>query len=151
MTERHKQLQADLGQKTLFQDYIVSDYYFFKTLLFAKNNLSEEEYRLFQRLFHILNAGFPNPDLLVYLHRPVPALLKNIERRGRSFETEISGDYLGQIQRAYLEFFKHHQGFPILILELNDIDFITSPKDYDRITDLLRQDFSPGVHLHNLG
>jgi deoxyadenosine/deoxycytidine kinase len=147
MTERHKQLQADLGQKTLFQDYIVSDYYFFKTLLFAKNNLSEEEYRLFQRLFHILNGGFPDPDILVYLHRPVPELMKNIQRRGRNFETEISPDYLQQIQSVYLEFFKHHRGFPILILELRDVDFVASPEAYQKMAGLLQRDFSPGVHL----
>ena len=74
MTERHKQLQAELSQRDLFQQTIVSDYIFFKTLLFARNNLMEEEYRLFQRLFHILNATFPRPDLLVYLHRSVDNL-----------------------------------------------------------------------------
>lgn len=150
MTERHKQLQTDLGQKTLFQEYIVSDYYFFKTLLFAKNNLSEEEYRLFQRLFHILNGGFPDPDILVYLHRPVPELMKNIQGRGRSFEAEISSDYLRQIQSAYLEFFKHHRGFPILVLDLNDLDFVASAQVYKKITNLLARAFSPGVHLLDL-
>ena len=62
MTERHKQLQQELAQRDLFQEGIVADYIFYKTLLFARNNLNTEEYRLFQRLFNILNAAFPKPD-----------------------------------------------------------------------------------------
>ena len=151
MTERHKQLQADLGQQDLFQEHIVADYYFFKTLLFAKNNLSEEEYRLFQRLFHILNSNFPPPDLLIYLHRPVEQLLHNIEKRGRSFEKEISPDYLQSIQIAYLEFFKHHPGFPILILELGAMDFVAQPEHFGDIKELLSKNYAPGVHYLNLG
>jgi len=62
MTERQKQLQKYLAQQDLFKDFIVADYFFIKTLLFAKNNLNAEEYRLFQRLFNILNATFPNTN-----------------------------------------------------------------------------------------
>jgi len=147
MTERHKQLQADLSQKDLFQESIVSDYYFFKTLLFAKNNLNEEEYRLFQRLFHILNASFPNPDLLVYLHRPIDQLLANIKKRGRDYEEDISPDYLQQIQQAYLDFFKHQKNIPIIILELEDIDFMSNPAEYDRLTQCFGEQYKAGVHF----
>lgn len=112
MTERHKQLQEELSQSNLFQHTIIADYFFLKTLLFAKNNLPDEEYRLFQRLFHILNANFPKPDLLVYLHRSVEHLLSNIRKRGRDFEQEISPDYLHQIQQAYFDFFQNGKRFP---------------------------------------
>ena len=78
MSERHKQLQTELGQNELFSDFKISDYYFIKTLLFASNNLKGEEYRLFARLFNVLNTTFPEPDLLVYLYRSVDNLLANI-------------------------------------------------------------------------
>lgn len=146
MTERHKQLQEDLKQTDLFQDYVIADYFFLKTLLFAKNNLSEEEYRLFQRLFHILNADFPKPDLLVYLHRPVDQLLKNIQRRGRDFEVDISGAYLGQIQQAYLDFFKGTREIPVLLIELEDMDFTTSSEGYTRIVELMQDSYPAGMH-----
>ena len=79
MTERHKQLESQLIQQSMFSDGVIADYFFFKTLLFAGNNLSQEELRLFHRLFKILNGSFPQPDLLVYLHRPVNILLRQLK------------------------------------------------------------------------
>jgi deoxyguanosine kinase len=146
MTERHKQLQEELTQQDLFQNAIVSDYIFFKTLLFARNNLSTEEYRLFQRLFNILNASFPKPDLLVYLHRPVPNLLENIQKRGRSYEQDISSDYLLQIQQAYFEFFKTDNQLPVLILDVEKIDFLKNEAHYERIIELISKKYAPGIH-----
>ena len=146
MTERHKQLQAELSQSNLFQQSIVADYIFVKTLLFARNNLVEEEYRLFQRLFHILNATFPRPDLLVYLHRSVDNLLAHIRKRGRSYELEIAPEYLQQIQTAYFDFFKTNDNIPILIIDLDQIDFLHNREYYDKILEILHKPYHPGVH-----
>jgi deoxyadenosine/deoxycytidine kinase len=146
MTERHKQLQQELAQRDLFQEGIVADYIFYKTLLFARNNLNTEEYRLFQRLFNILNAAFPKPDLLVYLHRSVDRLMDNIRRRGRSFEQEIEPSYLQQIQQSYFEFFRSNEQLPILIIDIEDLDFLNNPEDYQKILDLLNRPYRPGLH-----
>lgn len=146
LTERHKQLQQSLGQIDLFQEQIIADYFFIKTLLFAKNNLQEEEYRLFQNLFHILNANFPKPDLLVYLHRPVEQLLKNIHQRGREFEQDIAPAYLEKVQKAYFEYFRVEEQLPILIIELEDADFINSLENYSKLKQLLTQVYDKGVH-----
>lgn len=145
MTERHKQLQEELAQTDLFQQSIISDYFFLKTLLFAKNNLKDEEYRLFQRLFHILNNNFPKPDLLVYLHRSVDKLVQNIRRRGRSYEEEIDPNYLQQIQQAYFEFFKTINDLPILIIDIENVDFTESSFHYEQLKDLLAQQYPKGV------
>lgn len=146
MTERHKQLQQELAQRDLFQEGIVSDYIFFKTLLFARNNLNTEEYRLFQRLFNILNAAFPKPDLLVYLHRSVDRLMDNIRKRGRSFEQEIEPSYLQQIQQSYFEFFRSNEQLPILVIDIEDMDFLNDPEDYQKILDLINRPYRPGLH-----
>ncbi len=146
MTERHKQLQEELNQINLFQQTILADYFFLKTLLFARNNLNTEEYRLFQRLFHILNATFPKPQLLVYLHRPVPDLLKNIEKRGRAFEKDIAPEYLIQIQNAYFEFFRAQNDLPILIVDVEAVDFIDNKQHYQDFLDLLGKEYQPGIH-----
>ncbi len=145
MTERHKQLQEELAQQSLFEEFIVADYFFLKTLLFAKNNLNTEEYRLFQRLFHILNAAFPKPELLVYLHRPVSSLLKNIEKRGRTYEKDITADYLLQIQNTYFDFFRTEQSIPILILEIEDIDFQGNASHYQQLVALLNKVYTAGI------
>ncbi|MBP7273395.1 MAG: deoxynucleoside kinase [Saprospiraceae bacterium] len=138
LTERHKQLQESFPQHSLFPETVIADYFFTKTLLFARNNLNENEYKLFQRLYHPLNASCPKPDLLVYLHRPIETLLKNINTRSRQYETNISPNYLLQVQSAYLDFFKTNPPFPILIIDVNDKDFVNDQVMYHKITDLLK-------------
>lgn len=149
MTERHKQLQAELGQIQLFEQGIISDYLFLKTLLFAKNNLSDEEFRLFQRLFHILNTNFPKPDVLLYLHLPVDGLLLNIRKRGRPYEQNMDANYLLQIQQAYFDYFRSVIDIPVLILDVSHIDFVQQPLHYEAIVQLLSQTYTPGVHHLN--
>ena len=150
MTERHRQLQEELIQGDLFNQQIISDYIFIKTLLFAKNNLNEEEYRLFNRLFHVLNAHFKKPDLVVYLHRPVPNLLHQIKKRVRSFEMEINTTYLENIQKAYFDFFKMDPEYPILVVGIDDLDFEKDNNAFELLNKLLLQNYEPKVHYINL-
>lgn len=147
MTERHKQLQELLLSGDLFTNYTVSDYVFFKTMLFARQNLQGEELRLFQRLFKTLNASFPQPDLLVYLHRSVDNLLANIKKRNRAYELNISGEYLQLIQNAYFDFFKaQRQEVPILIMDVEELDFVNSSADYELILSQLQKPYTKGIH-----
>lgn len=146
MTERHKQLQEMLSQQDLFHPFIVADYFFIKTLLFAKNNLNQEECRLFQRLFNVLNATFAKPDLLVYLHRPVSDLIANIKKRGRDFEQEIQPAYLQSLQDSYFEYFKTEREIPILVLHIEGIDFYEDESHFEEIIKVLKKEYSPGIH-----
>ncbi len=150
MTERHKQLQKTLLTQDLFHEYTFADYCFMKTLLFARKNLHEEEYRIFQKLFGVLNQSFPNPDLLVYFHRDVEILQKNIAKRGREYENKISNEYLLQIQDSYFEYFRNILSFPILIIDINEIDFITHPDQYEHLKYLIGKKYNPGVHRYSL-
>lgn len=145
MTERHKQLQEELSQGELFSQMILSDYYFLKTLLFAKSNLMDEEFRLFQRLFSVLNNTFRNPDLLVYLHRPVQDLQANIKNRGRDMEQKIPDHYLLKIQQAYFEFFKNESQIPILILNMEKVNFWENNQAYETMVNALKQKYPPGI------
>lgn len=147
MTERHKQLQEHFGQPDLFRSFTVADYYFVKTLLFAKNNLSEEEFRLFQQLFLVLNATFPKPDLLLYLHRPVEVLMKQIKKRGRDIERNISAEYLKEIQEAYFDYLKTETETPVLILELGEADFQQDERVFDQISGVIQQVHKPGMQF----
>lgn len=146
MTERHKQLQEAFASIDMFTPLSISDYFFIKTLLFAKNNLIEEEFRLFQRLFEVLNSTFPKPDLLVYLHRSVEDLMSNIKKRGRQFETDISAEYLTEIQNVYFEYFRTEKTLPIVIIDVENIDFINNRAPYETLKGILKQSFSNGVH-----
>jgi deoxyguanosine kinase len=150
MTERHRQLQEKLIQGNLFNQQIISDYIFIKTLLFAKNNLNEEEYRLFNRLFHVLNAHFKKPDLVVYLHRPISTLLTQIKKRGRSYEMEMSTMYLENIQKAYFDFFKMDPEYPILVVGIGDLDFEKDVQAFELLNNLLLQKYETKVHYIDL-
>lgn len=150
MTERHKQLQEHFASPNLFQQSVASDYFFVKTLLFAKNNLNDEEFRLFQRLFGVLNNTFPKPDLLVYLHRPIDALLRQIRQRGRDMEQNIAPEYLEEIQNAYLEFFKAENGLPILVIELGDLDFQRDQTVMNAIVGLVNKPYPNGLNFARL-
>jgi len=145
MTERHKQLQENVLQSDLFQDTVLADYFFLKTVLFAKNNLNKNEFRLFHRLFKILNDTFPKPDLLIYMHRPVDILLQNIKARNRSYEQNITSTYLVKLQNAYFDYFKFERDIPVLILDMKDTHFTPNSNSYKQLTDLLRIKHPPGM------
>lgn len=150
MTERHRQLQEELIQGDLFNEQIISDYIFTKTLLFAKNNLNEEEYRLFNRLFHVLNAHFKKPDIVIYLHRPIRTLLTQIKKRGRSYEKEMSAMYLENIQKTYFDFFKMDSDYPILVVGIGDLDFEKDTHAFERLHNLLLKTYDAKVHYIDL-
>jgi deoxyguanosine kinase len=150
MTERHKQLQEHFAAPNLFQQSVASDYFFVKTLLFAKNNLNDEEFRLFQRLFSVLNNTFPKPDLLVYLHRPIDALIRQIKQRGRDMEQNIAPAYLEEIQNAYLDFFKTESSLPVLVIELGDLDFQRDKSVLDAMVGLVNKPYPNGLNMAQL-
>ncbi|MBT8190174.1 MAG: deoxynucleoside kinase [Saprospiraceae bacterium] len=146
MTERFKQLQNLNASPDLFTDYIIADFSFIKTQLFARKNLQEEEYRLFQMLFSVLNNSFTKPDILVYLHRDVDYLIENIKERNRHYELDMKPDYLKRIQDSYFEYIRNITSFPVLILDLKDLDFVGDEKVYETVKFLISKKFTPGVH-----
>ncbi len=146
MAERFKQLQNHIHHRDLFSDYIVSDYTFVKTLLFAKNNLPEEEYRLFHDMYQILSEQIPNPDILVYLHRPLDVLKQQIMLRGRPYEQNMEAGYLQGLQNMYFEYFRNEVQFPILMVDLGAANFINEPDAYQEIKNLMMDDWKPGLH-----
>lgn len=151
MTERYKQLQSELTQQDLFSDFVIADYSFIKTLLFARQNLIEEEFRLFQKMFNVLHQTFPNPDLYVYFHRNTDELHTNINKRGRSYELDITDQYLTKIQNSYFEYFRNVLTFPILVIDLRDLDIINNEENFKEILNLINRSYQPGVHRISLG
>jgi len=123
MAERFKQLKELVQQKDLFQNLTISDYLFTKCLLFAKINLSEEEFRLYQRLFDIMHQQLVQPEILIYLHAPVNKLQQNIKKRNRSYEQKIPDDYLFSIQETYTRYIKQHN-LKTIFVYVTDADFL---------------------------
>jgi deoxyguanosine kinase len=130
LADRYKQLSDDLAQFDLFKDFIVADYHIFKSLIFAKVTLQEDEFRLYKTLFDIVYREMPKPDLYIYLYQNTERLLANIKKRGRSYEQNIPADYLDKINGGYLDYIKSQTNLNVLIIDVSDRDFVENQEDY---------------------
>ncbi|PSL23671.1 deoxynucleoside kinase [Chitinophaga ginsengisoli] len=145
MAERYKQLKDMLQMQDMFSNLVVSDYLFIKSLLFAKINLKEEEYSLYQKLFDIINPQLVQPDLLIFLNAPVTKLQQNIRHRNRSYEQQIADEYLVSVHDMYMQYIRQH---PIrtLMLDMTKVDFVKNPADFDSLLKALDKEYEPGIH-----
>ncbi|QLC66121.1 2-amino-4-hydroxy-6-hydroxymethyldihydropteridine diphosphokinase [Flavobacterium sp. LPB0248] len=130
LADRYQQLADDLAQFDLFKDFIVADYHIFKSLIFAKITLAEDEYRLYRNLFDIIYKEMPKPDLYIYLYQNTDRLLQNIKKRGRVYEQNIEASYLEKINNGYLEYIKSQTDLNVLIIDVSDRDFVKKHEDY---------------------
>lgn len=145
LTDRYQQLKQLLSQRDMFKDLVISDYFIDKCIIFSKNNLQPDEYNLYTKVYDIISTYLPKPDLLIYLYNNADRLLRNIAKRGRSYEQEITADYLNNIQDSYMTYLKQHPNLPILIVEARDLDFVQNPADYQKIKNLLNQQYPVGI------
>jgi len=139
LADRYQQLMDDLAQFDLFKNFIVSDYYIFKSLIFAQVTLAPEEYILYRRIFDIIYKEIIKPDLYVYLYQNTERLLENIKKRGREFEQNITANYLDKIHQGYLNFIKTDQKLNTLIVDVSDLDFVNKPDDYTTVIKKIQQ------------
>ena len=149
MAERFKQLKELLQQKDLFQTLTISDYLFTKCLLFSKINLPEDEFRLYQRLFEIVNQQLIQPDLLIYLHAPVNKLQENIRKRRRPYEQNIADEYLFNIQQTYTHYIKQHN-LKTIIVDAGNADFLGNEAHLQTIIKALDKEYEEGQHYLTL-
>ena len=149
MAERYKQQKDLVSQQDMFRTLTISDYLFTKCLLFAKVNLPDDEFRLYQRLFDTMHHQMIQPELLIYLHAPVSKLQENIKKRNPPYEQNIQNDYLYNIQQTYTHYIKQHNT-KTLIVDTSDADFIGNPKHLDTILDALEKEYEDGQHFISL-
>jgi deoxyadenosine/deoxycytidine kinase len=133
----------------MFQNVTISDYLFTKCLLFAKVNLPEEEFLLYQKLFDIINPQLVQPDLLIYLHAPVTKLKENIKKRNRSYEQNIESEYLFTLQETYTQYIKQHN-IKTLFIDASKSDFLGNEEHLKVVIDALNNDYDEGQHYLNL-
>ncbi len=146
LASRYGQLKKQLGTLDLFKSFIISDYFIIKSLIFAKKNLHEDEFKLYTSFFNIIYQQLPKPDLLIYLYLRTDKLQHNIKRRGRPYEQQIKDEYLEKIQEGYFEFIRQQHSLRILILDTNKIDFVNQPEDYQKILAVMKEKYPIGIH-----
>ncbi len=130
LADRYQRMQDDIAQFDLFKDFVVSDYDVFKSLIFAKVTLQEEEYKLYKKVFDLMYINLPKPGLYVYLYQNTERLLEHIKKRGREYEQKIPAEYLDKINKGYLQFIKSQDEFNVKIIDVSDKDFIANRTDY---------------------
>ncbi|MCC7233387.1 MAG: deoxynucleoside kinase [Bacteroidia bacterium] len=146
LADRYQQLKEELTPQELFHTQTVSDYILSKSLIFAGITLKDDEFGLYQRLFQIINPHLPKPQLLVYLHKSVDNLRRNIRSRGREYEQKIQPEYLERLEKGYWTYFRQLEGVRILVIDTNNIDFMKNNEDFELLLQLLNKDYEPGIH-----
>ena len=149
LAERFKQQQDLIKTADLFQSVTISDYLFTKCLLFAKVNLPEEEYRLYQKMYDVFSQQLTQQDVLIYLHAPVNKLQSNIKKRNRKFEQSIPDEYLFKLQETYTSYIKQHN-IKTIFVDASNADFLYNEAHFKLITDALEKDLEEGQHFINL-
>jgi deoxyguanosine kinase len=135
---RRYNLTAELAQIDLFSRVTVSDFLFDKDRLFARANLEDDEYWLYDQLFQILRKRIVPPDLVIFLQAKTDVLADRIRRRNRKYERAIGYKYLDRINQAFNEFFFHYTDSPLLVVNASEIDFVRNPGEFEDLVDQIQ-------------
>jgi deoxyguanosine kinase len=146
LADRYQQLIHDVMNHDLFMSFTIADYFIDKSLIFARQTLKKDELKLYTRLFKIIIAQLPKPDLILFLYTNTQQVKLNIQKRGREYEQDISDSYLDKIQNSYFDYFKASSKSTIIILDSHNLDFVSNNNDYLKIISLFEKKFTTGLH-----
>lgn len=141
LLQRYQQ-QQDIRQVDMFHNLLISDYMFIKDRLFASLNLDDKEMNLYDSIANMMERNVINPDLIIYLQADTATLMKNIDKRGRNFESNISYEYINELNEIYTEYFFRYNDTPLVIINTNNIDFVHNPDDLDQVIQYIKQPVS---------
>ena len=141
LLQRYQQ-QQDIRQVDMFHNLLISDYMFIKDRLFASLNLDDKEMNLYDSIANMMERNVINPDLIIYLQADTASLMKNIDKRGRNFESNISYEYINELNEIYTEYFFRYNDTPLVIINTNNIDFVHNHDDLDQVIQYIKQPVS---------
>jgi deoxyadenosine/deoxycytidine kinase len=141
LMNRYRQ-QQDLRQVDMFHNLLITDYMFIKDRLFASLNLNDKELSLYDTVANLLERNVLKPDMVIYLQADTQTLMRNISRRGRDFESNMSFEYLDALSQVYNEYFFKYQETPLIIINTNNIDFVHNNADLEEVINYIREPIS---------
>tara|TARA_Y100000022_G_scaffold195827_1_gene201945 strand:+ start:601 stop:1242 length:642 start_codon:yes stop_codon:yes gene_type:complete len=141
LLQRYRQ-QQDLRQVDMFQKLLLTDYMFVKDRLFASLNLGDKEMQLYDAIASLLEKNIIRPDIVIYLQADTDVLMKNIEKRGRDMEKNVTWEYIDALNQVYTEYFFRYQDTPLVIINTNNIDFVENENDLNEVIEYIRQPVS---------
>jgi deoxyguanosine kinase len=130
---RRFQRQEEINQIDLFKRVVVSDFLFDKDRIFARLNLDDREFSLYEQVFNLLKVKSAKPDLVIFLQARTDVLKERIRKRNQDYEKPVTVSYLDQINQAFNEFFFHYNETPLLVINASEIDFVNVPADLDNL------------------
>jgi deoxyadenosine/deoxycytidine kinase len=136
---RRYQRALDITQMDLFKRAMVSDYLFDKDRIFARANLDDDEFWLYEQLFQLLRKRITPPDLVIFLQATTDVLVERIKKRDKKYESGISTKYLDEINQAFNDFFFHYSDSPLLVINASKIDFVNIPEDFEDLVGQIRR------------
>lgn len=145
LAERYQQILAELANRNLFHQTIISDYLIHKCLIFARTNLDKQTFQLYNQLYKLIIKSMPRPELIMYLYNDTDRLLSNIAKRGREYEQEIKASYLNKIHKNYMTFFRQNRKLRVVYIDANDLDFVNSTQDLEYLIDLANKMYPSGI------
>jgi deoxyguanosine kinase len=120
----------DLWQMDMFRTSTVADYLFDKDALFARLNLSNDEFALYQNIYNSLAPQAPTPDLVIYLQAPPETLIERVQKRAHAYERPISDEYLTRLAQAYSDFFYHYDAAPVFVANSENLNLVDNDEDF---------------------
>jgi len=130
---RRFQRQEEINQIDIFKRIVISDFLFDKDRIFARLNLDDREFSLYEQIFHLLKVRILTPSLVIFLQARTDILKERIKKRNRDYEKSINVKYLDQVNKAFNEFFFHYTETPLLVIDASEIDFVNVPSDLDNL------------------
>lgn len=133
------QQQQEIIQRELFRKLVVADYPFEKDRIFAYLNLSDDELLIYDKLYAMLEAQVPAPDLVLYLVADVDTCMERIHKRSRAYEKRLSRDYLVELLDAYNHYYHHYKRSPVLVVDTRHLNFPQRPSDFEELVAQLKK------------
>ena len=138
LLSRYRQLQ-DLNQRDLFHQVTICDYIFSKDKVFAYLNLDDSELLIYDKLYEMLEAQVPKPDMVIFLQAETSTLVERIRGRNRDYETAILETYVNEVNKAYNYFFFHYTQTPLLVIDTTEIDFVNDEGHLDELVEQIKK------------
>jgi len=137
LKERFRDMLAvQAANHTIVQDRsIFEGVYVFVRNNYERGDLSERDYTTYMELFELMKLQMKRPDMMIYLRKSVPALVAQIQRRGREYEQSMQIDYLKGLNEKYEDFIYNQYDGKVLVIESDGLDFENNPEDFRKVID----------------
>jgi deoxyadenosine/deoxycytidine kinase len=145
--QRAQKIQ-NLRQPDMLAPARIDDFLIDKDPLFARTNVDQNEYQLYEKASQKLTIDAPKPDLVLYLQASTDVLLARIENRGLAYERSIDRDYLERLNEVYSEFFLYYDDAPLVIVNASEMNLADNAADYRDLVNYLL-DIRSGRHYFN--